>query len=206
MAPQQIRELRRALRYRNLLVRQRTQTKNKVSGLLMEAGIEYNKQKLHQKRYFSDLLQRQGAEQLPTSLTPLLQLSRTTLDALGKMERQLLAGLERDGLLAEQVQRLMSIPGVGATQDRVPAGRGDSGISRKKPRTSLLQQEKTQAQRKNCRLWKSGNPKARFPLSHSLECLRRKEKSNPARRRFLCAVEAYAAVKQRNLPGLAQWG
>lgn len=113
MAPPEIRELRRALRYRNLLVRQRTQTKNKVSGLLMEAGVEYNKQKLHQKRYFSELLKRQGAEQLPPSLTPLLQLSRTTLDGLGKMERQLLAGLERDEVLAERVQRLMSIPGVG---------------------------------------------------------------------------------------------
>ena len=113
MAPLEIRELRRELRYRNLLVRQRTQTKNKVSGLLMETGIEYNKQKLHQKRYFSELLRRQGAEKLPASLTPLLELSRTMLDGLGKMERQLLQGLERDPLLAERVQRLMSIPGVG---------------------------------------------------------------------------------------------
>jgi transposase len=113
MAPVEIRELRRELRYRNLLVRQSTQTKNKVSGLLMEAGIEYNKQKLHQKRYFRELLGRQGAEQLPAALRPLLELSRTTLDGLGKMERQLLQGLERDALLAERVQRLMSIPGVG---------------------------------------------------------------------------------------------
>jgi transposase len=113
MAPSAIRELRRELRYRNLLVRQRTQTKNKVSGLLMETGIEYNKQKLHQKRYFSELLRRQGAEKLPASLTPLLELSRTTLDSLGKMERQLMQGLERDPLLAQRVQRLMSIPGVG---------------------------------------------------------------------------------------------
>jgi transposase len=113
MAPQETRELRRSLRYRNLLVRQVTQTKNKVSGLLMEAGIEYNKQKLHQKRYFGELLGRTGEEQLPAWLTPLLKLSRTTLEAFGKVQRQLLAGLERDPLLAERVQRLMTIPGVG---------------------------------------------------------------------------------------------
>ena len=113
MAPSAIRELRRELRYRNLLVRQRTQTKNKVSGLLMECGIEYNKQKLHQKRYFSELLKRQGAEEIPAPLKPLLELSRTTLDAFGKMEKQLLAGLQQDSLLTQRVQRLMTIPGVG---------------------------------------------------------------------------------------------
>jgi transposase len=113
MAPPATRDLRRSLRYRNLLVRQVTQTKNKVSGLLMEAGIEYNKQKLHQKRYFGELLRRQGEEQLPASLIPLLELSRTTLDTFGKMERQLLDGLQRDALLEKRMQRLMTIPGVG---------------------------------------------------------------------------------------------
>jgi transposase len=42
-----IRERRRTLRYRNLLVRQMVQMKNKISGLLMEAGVNYNKQRLH---------------------------------------------------------------------------------------------------------------------------------------------------------------
>ena len=113
MAPQEIRDLRRCLRYRNLLVRQSTQTKNKVSGLLMESGIEYSKQKLHQKAYFSELLKRQGEEQLPPSLTPLLELSRTTIETTKKMERQILRGLEQDPLVAERIQRLMTIPGVG---------------------------------------------------------------------------------------------
>ena len=113
MAPQAIRDLRRCLRYRNLLVRQSTQTKNKVSGLLMESGIEYSKQKLHQKAYFSELLKRKGEEQLPPSLTPLLKLSRTTIETTGKMERQILRGLEQDPLLSERLERLLTIPGVG---------------------------------------------------------------------------------------------
>jgi transposase len=44
MASTEIRELRRTLRYRNLLVRQAVQTKNKIAVLLMEAGVSCNKQ------------------------------------------------------------------------------------------------------------------------------------------------------------------
>jgi transposase len=44
MASREIRDRRRVLRYRNLLVRQAVQMKNKVSGLLMEAGVPYNQQ------------------------------------------------------------------------------------------------------------------------------------------------------------------
>ena len=47
MAPVEIRERRRTLRYRNLLVRQAVQLKNKMAGLLMETGVTYNKKKLH---------------------------------------------------------------------------------------------------------------------------------------------------------------
>ena len=111
MAPAPIRELRRQLRYRNLLVRQMTQTKNKVSSLLMESGIEYNKQKLHQKKYFRQLLA--SAEHMPASLPPLLELSRTTLDSFGKMEKQLIRGLEKDARLCQRLDCLMTIPAVG---------------------------------------------------------------------------------------------
>ena len=51
MAPTAIRERRRTLRYRNLLVRQMVQMKIKISTLLMEAGISYNKQRLHKAGY-----------------------------------------------------------------------------------------------------------------------------------------------------------
>ena len=56
MASTAIRERRRTLRYRNLLVRQMMQMKNKISGLLMEAGVNYNKQRLHKAGYFRELL------------------------------------------------------------------------------------------------------------------------------------------------------
>jgi transposase len=56
MASTEIRERRRTLRYRNLLVRQAVQMKNKVAVLLMEAGVSYSKQKLPKVGYFRELL------------------------------------------------------------------------------------------------------------------------------------------------------
>src|SRR6201997_1444127 len=56
MASTAIRERRRTLRYRNLLVRQMVQMKIKISSLLMEARVSYNKQKLHKAGYFRELL------------------------------------------------------------------------------------------------------------------------------------------------------
>ena len=112
MAPREIRDRRRVLRYRNLLVRQAVQMKNKVSGLLMEAGVPYNQQKVHQKKYFAELLQKQKKE-MPPSMPELLRLSRSTVEALTGMQRQLIRALERDALLAARVERLASIPGVG---------------------------------------------------------------------------------------------
>jgi transposase len=43
MAPTAIRDRRRTLRYRHLLVRQMVQMKNRISGLLMETGVTHNK-------------------------------------------------------------------------------------------------------------------------------------------------------------------
>jgi transposase len=50
---------------------------------------------------------------VPAALRPLLELSRTTVDTFGKMEKQLIRGLEKDPLLCARVERLMTIPGVG---------------------------------------------------------------------------------------------
>ena len=52
LAPSEIRELRRILRYRNLLLREAVRRNNKVAGLLMEVGAPYHKQRLHAKGYF----------------------------------------------------------------------------------------------------------------------------------------------------------
>jgi transposase len=56
MASTQIRDRRRTLRYRNLVIRQTVQLKNRVSGLLMETGVDYNKHRLHKVGYFQDLM------------------------------------------------------------------------------------------------------------------------------------------------------
>ena len=47
MASTAIRDRRRTLRYRHLLVRQMVQRKNRISGLLMETGVSHNKRRLH---------------------------------------------------------------------------------------------------------------------------------------------------------------
>ena len=51
LAPTALRELRRVLRYRNLLVREASRMKNKISGLLMEVGEPYDAHRLHGKNY-----------------------------------------------------------------------------------------------------------------------------------------------------------
>jgi transposase len=112
VASREIRDRRRVLRYRNLLVRQSVQMKNRVGSMLMETGIPFNKQKLHQRRYFNELL-RDQANAMPDSMPGLLRLSRSTIDGLGQMNKQLLQALHTDHVLADRVQRLMTIPGVG---------------------------------------------------------------------------------------------
>jgi hypothetical protein len=98
VASQEIRNRRRVMRYRNLLVWQSVQMKNRVGCMLMETGISYNKQKLHQRRYFNQLL-KERANELPSSMPELLRLSRSTIDGLGQMNKQLLRALQTDEAL-----------------------------------------------------------------------------------------------------------
>ena len=111
MASTAIRERRRTLRYRNLLVRQMVQMKIKISALPMAAGVSYNKQKLHQAGYFRELLATNP--DIDEGLCSLLRLCRETVVRLGKNESALVRSLERDSLLVERIERLMSIPAVG---------------------------------------------------------------------------------------------
>ena len=80
MAATEIRERRRTLRYRHLLVRQMVQMKNRVSGLLMETGVSHNKQRLHKVGYFPELLA--NADAVSASIRPLLQFSRESITRL----------------------------------------------------------------------------------------------------------------------------
>jgi transposase len=110
MAPTAIRDRRRTLRYRHLLVRQMVQMKNRISGLLLETGVSHNKQRLHKVWYFRELLTN---EEIQESIRPLLQLSRETIVRLQKTEYALVSSLQRDPLLAERIRRLRTVPGVG---------------------------------------------------------------------------------------------
>jgi transposase len=112
MAPTAIRDRRRVLRYRNLVVRQMVQMKNRVSGLLMETGVSYNKRRLHKVGYFADLLA--SNEEVHDCVRPLLKLSRDHIERAQKLEYALVSSLERDPLLAERLRRLRTVPGVGS--------------------------------------------------------------------------------------------
>jgi transposase len=111
VGPAEMRELRRMLRYRNLVVAQAVQMKNRMSGMLMEVGAEYSKRRLHGKEYFSELLDQ--LEEVPESVKDLLRLSRGSLDMFETVQRQLLDRLQKEPLLLKRVELLRSIRGVG---------------------------------------------------------------------------------------------
>jgi transposase len=111
VAPPEMRDLRRLLRYRNLVVGQAVQMKNRMSGLLMEVGAEYSKQRLHGAKYFFQLLDQ--LEEVPESVKDLLRLSRGALETFAATQRQLLDRLQKDPVLVKRVNLLKSIRGVG---------------------------------------------------------------------------------------------
>lgn len=93
IATREIRDRPRVLRYRNLLVRQTTQMKNRMSGLLMETGIPYNQRKLHRNRkHFEELLSTQ-ATSMP-ELPMMMLLGKEVVDSLRSMDRRLVRMLE----------------------------------------------------------------------------------------------------------------
>jgi len=111
MLSEELRELRRILRYRNMIVRTAVKMKNKMSGLLMEVGATYSKDKLHRRKYFNNLLER--IEDVPDSVKSMLKLSRSSLEMFDAVQKKLVRTLREDNLIRERVQRLTSIKGVG---------------------------------------------------------------------------------------------
>jgi transposase len=111
MASTEIRERRRILRYRRLVLRQAVQMKNRVAGLLMETGVSYNKLRLHRMGYFEQLLSTN--EEISDSIRPLLKLCREHINRSIQLDTALVRSLERDPLLANRLKRLRTIPGVG---------------------------------------------------------------------------------------------
>ena len=110
MAPSWLRELRRLLRYRRLVVGQAVRLKNRIAGLLMEEGLDYDARRLHGKRYFADLL---NSLQTAPSVLELLRLSRAGLEMFQAVERRLLHELEHNPVLRARVELLLDDPGSG---------------------------------------------------------------------------------------------
>jgi transposase len=107
----EIRERRRTLRYRDLLVRQVVQMKTRVASLLMETGVSYDRQQLHRLGFIPELLASKDA--IDESIRPLLRVSRDSILRLRRIDSALIRSLQRDPLLAERVRRLQTIPCVG---------------------------------------------------------------------------------------------
>src|SRR5215472_522772 len=84
MATTEVRDRRRTLRYRHLLVRQMVQMKNRISGLLWETGVTHNKKRLHRVKYFRELLS--SNDEIIEGIRPLLPLSHNTVVRLQKTE------------------------------------------------------------------------------------------------------------------------
>ena len=111
MLSEEMRDLRRILRYRNHMVRTAVTMQNKMSGLLMEVGITYSKKRLHGRKYFRELLER--VEDIPPSVKALLQLSRSGYEMFRSFQKRLVVELRTNQLIRDRVARLMTIPGVG---------------------------------------------------------------------------------------------
>jgi len=112
VTPPELEGLRRQMRFRRLVVEETVKFKNKTAGLLMEAGVEYHKRKLHGKQYFAELLRDENA-QIPAELRPLLEFSRSQIEDLARMDDRLLKMLADHAQLGARVEALQKIDGVG---------------------------------------------------------------------------------------------
>ena len=111
MLSEEIRELRRVMRYRNHIVRTAVKMQNKISGLLMEVGVSYSKRRIHGRKYFHEILEL--VEEIPPSVKELLKLSRSSYEMFRAFQKRLVETLRTNNLIHDRVQRLMTIPGVG---------------------------------------------------------------------------------------------
>jgi transposase len=131
--PADLEHLRRQLRFRGLLVRQTVLFKNRISGLLLETGVEHEIRRLHGQRYFAALQQR---DDVAAEIKSMLKFSRSQIESLKRMDRQLIQDLRQHPLILERVRELEKLDGVGkilaltwvleiGDPDRIPS-RGDA--------------------------------------------------------------------------------
>jgi len=107
----EMRDLRRLLRYRNLVVQESVRMQNKMAGLLMEVGTPFDKDKLHGKKYFAQLMK--TLQEVPESVKDLLQMSRGALEMFESVQKRLIKRLLAEPALQQRIERLATIPGVG---------------------------------------------------------------------------------------------
>jgi hypothetical protein len=93
------------------LVRTAVNMHNKMSGLLMEVGAGYSKNRLRGRKYFHELLDR--LDEIPPSVKELLMLSRAGFEMFQTFQKRLIQALRTNPLILERVNRLMTIAGVG---------------------------------------------------------------------------------------------
>jgi transposase len=108
----ELRDLRRLLRYRNLVIQESVRMQNKIAGLLMESGAPFEKEKLQGKKYFTQLLE--TLEEVPESVKELLRMSRGTMEMFESTQKQLIKRLLAEPALQQRIERLASIPAVGS--------------------------------------------------------------------------------------------
>jgi transposase len=103
--------LRQQMRFRRLVVEDTVMFQNKTAGLLMSAGVEYQRRRLHGKRYFRELVK--DNQWIGEEMRPLLEFNREQIETLQSMEQRLLRMLERHPRLTARVEALRTIDGVG---------------------------------------------------------------------------------------------
>jgi transposase len=107
----EMRDLRRLLRYRHLVVGESVRMQNKMAGLLMETGAPFVKARLHGKKYFTQLVQ--TLEEVPESVKDLLRMSRGALEMFEAAQKRLVKRLLAEPILQARVELLCTIPAVG---------------------------------------------------------------------------------------------
>ena len=83
--------LRQQRRFRRLVVQQTVMFQNVTAGLLMGAGVEYERRRLHGKRDFQELLQ--DNPWISQQLRPLLWFNREQIETLQGMDTRLVRWL-----------------------------------------------------------------------------------------------------------------
>ena len=111
MSSRAIRDRRRVLRYRNLVVERTVQMKNQVFGLLMETGASYDKGRRHQVGYFKDMVWMNS--EVSNSVQSLPKFCRDEIENSQKADYHMVSFLERDPLLKERLDLLRTVPGMG---------------------------------------------------------------------------------------------